>query len=202
MNKKLNALINKINMMHQNKETAQAMIQDASEKALRTFVTGLKGNLGQILYSANCTTLPEAYARIQTIVNDQERIKFANQFNGSYFRNNQSDHSNFGKKQEPNVSQNFKMKQKFPFQGNQNKNEVEPMEVDRSSMKVNINKSEKRNFGQFSRQSNDKKFQRINQVETKEEEGEEEEEKIPNVNEMSEHENVESDEIASIFLGN
>lgn len=40
VNKKLNALINKINFTHKDRNIARAMVQEASEKALRTFITG------------------------------------------------------------------------------------------------------------------------------------------------------------------
>lgn len=45
---KLNALIRKINMTHSNAAIANAMIRDASDKALRTFVTGLRVEPRQI----------------------------------------------------------------------------------------------------------------------------------------------------------
>lgn len=81
VNKKLNILISKITMTYTERGIANAMIREASSKALRTFITGLSGGLGRILYATNPETMPEAYAKIQTIVNDQERIRFANKYN-------------------------------------------------------------------------------------------------------------------------
>lgn len=43
-------------MTHKERNIADAMITQASEKALRTFVTGLTGNTGRILYASNPST--------------------------------------------------------------------------------------------------------------------------------------------------
>lgn len=177
VNKKLNVLINKINMTHKSRGIAEAMVKDASEKALRTFVTGLTGNLGSILYASHPASLPDAYAKLQTIVNDQERIKFANQFN-----------QNRMPKMEMNrINPNFKPKFDKPYQPQQQPfvktfsgsfpgtfpstfpktfSKPEPMDIDKSSMHVNIGKSDKRpRSGEFSnRMSQGRKFQRINQI--------------------------------------
>lgn len=201
VNKKLNALINKINMTHKEREVAKAMVQDASEKALRTFVTGLKGNLDQMLYASNPTTLPEASARIQTIVNDQERIRFANQFNQPQNMRN-----------EQRINPNFKPKPKMPYQQylpNQNNRyespnrnvKPEPMEVDRSSMNVNVGLQKRQLSGQHSF-SNNRKFQRVNQMENQ---GLDQREDMPT---NDEDDNVsgagydEEDETSSVFLDN
>lgn len=53
VNKKLNVLINKINMARKEKNVANAMIRDASEKALRTFITGLRDKVCNTLYASN-----------------------------------------------------------------------------------------------------------------------------------------------------
>lgn len=177
VNKKLNVLINKINMTHKSRGIAEAMVKDASEKALRTFVTGLTGNLGSILYASHPASLPDAYAKLQTIVNDQERIKFANQFN-----------QNRMPKMEMNrINPNFKPKFDKPYQPQQQPfvktfpgafpstfpstfpktfSKPEPMDIDKSSMHVNIGKNDKRpRSGEFSNQmSRGRKFQRINQI--------------------------------------
>lgn len=135
------------------------MIRDASDKALRTFVTGLTGSLGRILYAANPSTLPEAYAKLQTIANDQERIKFANQYNQPQV------------KQEPTrINPNFQPKSKKPFQnpnfksyGGSN-NKSEPIDVDKSSMHVNVDKGENRPRSNGFSHQNTKKVQRVNQL--------------------------------------
>lgn len=166
INKKLNVLINKINMTYAVRETAQAMTDEATKKALRVFTTGLAGGLGQILYASNPDTMPDAYAKIQTIINDQERLKFANRFNQPHSR----------RPQEPNrLNPSFRVRNpqenQQPFQRNQPNTPrdnhqgnqftrpyayprrlfpqrqvpvAEPMDVDRSSMNVNIGDAGKR----------------------------------------------------------
>lgn len=196
VNKKLNVLINKINMTHKEKRIAQAMIKDASDKALRTFVTGLNGNFGRILYASNPTTLPEAYAKLQTIVNDQERIKFAQQFNQS------------GKSESGRLNPNFKPKSDRITQQPQNmvkpQPKPEPMDVDRSSMHVNIGKPDKRpRSGEFSNQvGRDKKFQRMYNIEglTDEEEVNANELEIGEFTAMQPSEAEIIEETASVFL--
>lgn len=197
VNKKLNALINKINMTHKERSVAKAMVQDAAEKALRTFVTGLRGDLGRILYASNPSTLPEAYAKIQTIINDQERIRFANQYN----------RPRFDEHEPARLNPNFKPRPKMPFQPQQAKNDKpEPMDVDRSSMNVNIGSPKRQWSGQHSNSKNNRKFQRINQTEmvdndkanNEPDSDQEEEEEIPPEVEV----NQLTDETSSIFLGN
>lgn len=96
INEKLNPIVNKVNMTYSEKDTAKALIEAANEKALRTFITGLNHRRGEILYASNPKSLPEAYARLQTIIYDQERIRFSNQFN--YGKRQQED-QRFGYKQ-------------------------------------------------------------------------------------------------------
>lgn len=201
VNKKLNTLINKINMTHKERSVACAMVQDASEKALRTFVTGLKGDLGRILYASDPSNLPEAYAKVQTISNDQERIRFANQFNRPQHVGN--DVAKF--------NPNFKPKPKMPYQqpsSSQNNrydspmrnNKPEPMEVDRSSMNVNVGLQKRQSSGQHSF-SHNRKFQRVNQMENQKSDVED----PPNNDEddtTSEGLDESGDETSSVFLDN
>lgn len=81
VNKKLNCIVNKINMFYKELTIANALIKDANTKAVRTFITGLNDKNGELLYASNPNSLAEAYARFQTIINDQERMKFATQYN-------------------------------------------------------------------------------------------------------------------------
>lgn len=193
VNKKLNALINKINMTYKQKGVAEAMIKDASEKALRTFVTGLMGNLGPILYASHPASLPDAYAKLQTIINDRERIKFANQYNQPRSINKEPNRIN------PNFNPNYKPKFKksnqnsYPFERNISK--PEPMDVDKTSMTVNVGNQEKRpRSGEFSNcVGNKKKFQRINQLEDSSSDEAEEEKKEGD-------ESGTDDEKSSVFL--
>lgn len=59
-------------MTYSNGVTVNAFIESINDKALRTFITGLNNRKGEILYASNPKSLPEAYARLQTIINDQE----------------------------------------------------------------------------------------------------------------------------------
>lgn len=66
INKKLNALISKINMTHKERGIAEAIKDDASNKALHAFVTGL------VLYASNLTLYQKQtqnYKQSQTIKN-------------------------------------------------------------------------------------------------------------------------------------
>lgn len=170
VNKKLNAVINKINMSQREKKVAIAMIEDVSAKAPLTFITGLRGYMGQILYAANPKSLPDAYAKLQTIINEQERIKFANQFNQTPVQ----------KFDTGRMNPNFKMKTKpvnettkylpmvpskptipLPYRPT---DKVTPMEIDKSSMNVNVDQRFKRPLSQRNASQNPNKYQRINTV--------------------------------------
>lgn len=166
VNKKLNALINKINMTHKEKEAVKAMTHEASEKALRTFITGLRGNLAHVLYATNPTTMPNYDARVQTILNDRERIRFANQHQ-----------QGVNVKQDMGKSNpNFRPKSK-PHQfirSHEQMEKPEPMEIDKSSMNVNIgqrkhqpstNTNMNGKMHTAGHYSGGKRFQQINQVE-------------------------------------
>lgn len=128
VNEKLNAIVNKINMTYTNEVTAKAFIETINEKGLRTFITGLNNRRGEILYASNPSSLPEAYAKLQTITNDQERMKFATRYN-SYGT----------QRSEPFLTKN----PRFRFRDNhenffEQKPTEEPMEVDQTSTKVNL----------------------------------------------------------------
>lgn len=205
VNKKLNALINKINMTYKEKNIARAMVANAAEKALRTFVTGLRGNLGQILYASNPTTLPEAYAKIQTIANDQERIRFANQFNQP--SSNKSDGSRINPAFKPKIVKPFQQQFNRPFNAVQRQfDKPEPMDIDKSSMEVNIGKNDKRpRSGQYSNSFNNQmKVRRINMINGSTESGEISDEPLikPDEIENEVNDGAESTcETASVFLG-
>lgn len=179
VNEKLNSIVNKINMTYKEKVTANAFIEGANEKALRTFITGLNNRKGEILYASNPKSLPEAYARLQTIINDQSRIDFARRYNRDNVRdtNHQLDFQTKNpqfKFRESNQRQSFS---KANFQSNLN--QPVPMEVEKSSTRVNIerksnpsngrynpNQTFKRELRNDSNSSSEqhKKFQRVNNI--------------------------------------
>lgn len=148
VNEKLNCIVNKINMTYKEKHTAMAFIEGANEKALRTFITGLNNRRGEILYASNPSSLPEAYARLQTIMNDQARITFANRFNQ---RDNEKEKSY----EMRNPQFKFKETSQRPSQSNQNIRsspkftQPEPMEVDKSSIYANVGGNSNKTKGQF-----------------------------------------------------
>lgn len=133
VNEKLNCIVNKINMTYKEKHTAMAFIEEANKKALRTFITGLNNRRGEILYASNPSSLPEAYARLQTIINDQARITFANRFN-------QRDNEKEKGYEMRNPQFKFKDTLQHATQSSQNVRSSpkfaapEPMEIDKSSM--------------------------------------------------------------------
>lgn len=126
VNEKLNAIVNKINMTYSNETTARAFIETINEKALRTFITGLNHRRGEILYASNPKSLPEAYARLQTITNDQERMRFAARYNGNT-------------QQDQGIIKNprFRFRDQ-PKRSSEPISEGEPMEIDGESTKVNV----------------------------------------------------------------
>lgn len=226
VNEKLNAIVNKINMSYKEKQTAKSFVESANEKALRTFITGLNNKRGEILYASNPSTLPEAYARLQTIVNDQERISFASRYNfkaegmrNPQFRPTQQQNRNFATENwsnKPSNQQNWR--EKTEFSQNNEKPSAEAMEVDRTSTAVNVEKNQssrkfanpfKRDFSKSnSRPSFDqmKKVQRLNNVEDEaaftrtilhDEHAE-----LDFDDEFADQSNDYPDETSSIFLGN
>lgn len=185
VNIKLNALMNKINMSFSDKSAAQAMIHEASAKALRTFVTGLNGGLGNTLYSSNPQSLPDAYARLQTIMYDQQLMRSTHQqpqMNKNHGTEPHRNHPNFTYKQNgpaqntqnnrSSFNNNHNSNRSFannrnhfrPQQNNwQNKPKPEPMEIDKSSVNVNVgNSAGGQRGGNFSRSNIQ---HRINQME-------------------------------------
>lgn len=132
VNEKLNAIVNKINMTYKEPTTVKAFIESINEKALRTFTTGLNNRRGEILYASNPSSLPEAYARLQTIITDQERITFANRYNGH--------------PEPPKKNPRFRYQEKFTNKTEEKKEEsgVEPMEIDKSSTYVNVDRQSNR----------------------------------------------------------
>lgn len=151
-------------MTYKEKETAKAFIESANEKALRTFVTGLNNKSSDLLYAANPSTLPEAYTRLQTIMNDQKRIGFAHRHN--FKSEERTRHPQFGSIQQQN-------RRTENSQGiAKSSSRVEPMEVDRTSTAVNVERNQSNRFQpqkrEFSRNNTSfnqqKKTQRINNV--------------------------------------
>lgn len=165
VNEKLNAIVNKINMTYKEKQTAKSFIESANEKALRTFITGLNNRKGEMLYAANPSTLPEAYARLQTIVNDQERISFASRYNSkSAMKSSQNmrnpqfkpvqQQGRFIENHQASVTANLPSNNKFGGQQNwrekievapnnvQSSSHVEHMEVDKTSTAVNVERNQ------------------------------------------------------------
>lgn len=135
VNEKLNAIINKINMTHTDQATTQALMMGVNEKALRTFITGLNSRRGEILYASNPTSLPEAYAKLQTIIHDHERIRFANRYNHT-----DQNKRNFESYPAKNPQFRFKEPEKASVQI-----ETTPMEVDRTSTQVHLEQPKSQN---------------------------------------------------------
>lgn len=136
VNEKLNAIVNKINMSNPDPAMVRSLLDSVNEKALRTFITGLNNRRGEILYASNPTSLPEAYARLQTIINDQERIRFAS-------RHNQPDQVK--RQQEHHLWKNPNFRHHAPENG-EKINVPTPMEVDRVSTRVNIGNAKTQNI--------------------------------------------------------
>lgn len=177
VNEKLNSIINKINMTYKERVTANAFIESVNSKALRTFITGLNNKKGELLYAANPSSLPEAYARLQTIMNDQHRINFVNRFNNNdrgrdfhqQMRNPQFKFSERNSN-EHRMVQPMEVDKSTAF-SKRNNQIGDPMEVDRVSTKVNVERRNNQNNSRFTpsfrRNPTNRNFphQQINNVE-------------------------------------
>lgn len=187
VNEKLNRIVNKINMTYKEKATAIAFVNGANERALRTFITGLNNKRGELLYASNPATLPEAYARLQTIINDQERIVFANRFNSKgetkewqnlrnpQFRTVQQQNRRENSTGNPQGNENWRArrdeKYEYSFGKQNNQQQAEAMEIDRTSTAVNVERKNsvpfKREFSKNNSRAftdHQQKVQRINNV--------------------------------------
>lgn len=153
VNEKLNAIINKINMTQKDKTTSRAFITHANDKALRTFITGLNHKRGELLYASNPKSLPEAYARLQTIISDQERIHFANRYRYAEKDRTRTTNPQFKLQSTQQTWPTYQNMQPKPIDGS------EPMEIDKSSINVNVSR---KNFMNDSKQ-NQRQFDHYNQ---------------------------------------
>lgn len=229
VNEKLNSIVNKINMTYKETETAKAFIKEANEKALRTFITGLSNRKGEVLYASKPQSLPEAYGMLQTIINDQERINYANRFNKNeewqkmkhpQFRPVQQQKWRENSTENSQGIENWRVKSNEKagnFPNNQsNRQQTEAMEVDQTSTAVNVERKSNRSNQQFiapfkrgfSRNNSQvfsdqkKKFQRINNVQDDDVRTilEDEHFRSESDEEFGESSNYNSIETASIFL--
>lgn len=158
VNEKLNSIINKVNMTYKEKSIAIAFIESVNQKALRTFITGLNHKKGELLYASNPTTLPEAYARLQTINNDQERIYFANRYNNRekekegfqmrnpQFRYKEIQQPNWMKPNDQQFTNQFQRQEMqqpnwIKKDDQQPMNSHQSMDIDKSSIHVNVDKN-------------------------------------------------------------
>lgn len=123
------------------------------------------------------------------------------------------------KKEPAQINPNFKPKLRIPMQQQQqfqqfkksfapqqqnNKlfsQKPEPMDVDKSSMHVNVGKPEKRPITSESNANNPRKFQKINLMEAEESE-EQQESESDEIEERQDEEGEVDEETSSIFLDN
>lgn len=127
VNEKLTCLINKTTMTHGSNSELTTELNDMNrQKALRIFISGLNGNLANILFSINPSDLPSALAKAQELQSNHERSTFATQFqsfSGRHTRNSNEqgqNHLRFPRKEQNQNSNN----QKFQ--------KIEKMETDSS----------------------------------------------------------------------
>lgn len=127
-------------MTYKERNTAIAFIEGANEKALRTFITGLHGRRGEILHASKPRSLHKAYAQLQTIINDQARIRFANRFNQREDKEKnfemRNPHFKF-KEMSSNSNQNIRPTFSRPEQSSKF-NHPESMEIEKTSTNVNV----------------------------------------------------------------
>lgn len=220
VNERLNSIVNKINMTYKEEQTAKAFIDQANEKALRTFITGLNSRKGEVLYASKPKSLPEAYAMLQTILNDQERISYANRFNRSEERQTLRNPQFKPIQYQSRNFENHPINKAGNFQSYRENSQkiAEAMEVDRTSTAVNVERNQsnrnvdasyKRDLSKNNTRASfdqQKKVQRINNV--ADEAGyartivHDEHPEIDFDDEFDGTVNVDSDETSSIFLGN
>lgn len=142
INRALNLVISKIVLTHGNADEQRALIEEAQQKAIRTFIVGLKSNvIRQILYSQNPMTLAMALATAQTVYYDNQYIHLdQNREIGKQKQPNSPKYPSAGTPQQMRGFQNdfnvnVNCNQPRPQQQFQNRNSVrpEPMEVDNSN---------------------------------------------------------------------
>lgn len=229
VNEKLNSIVNKINMTYKENQTAKAFIDEANEKALRTFITGLSNRKGEVLYASKPKSLPEAYAMLQTITNDQERISYANRFNkGEELQKMRHPHFRPVQQQgwRENPIENQRGFENWREKSNEksdnllnkpsNQQQAEAMEVDRTSTAVNIERKSNRSNQQFNApfkrdfsrnnaqvfSDHKKKLQRINNVQDDAHTTRENDHnEVESDDEFGASPKYSSDESESIFLG-
>lgn len=92
VNKKLTLLTNKTIMTYGNKaDVINEMNSKNRESALRIFITGLNGNLPQVLFSIKPENLPNALAKAQELEANHQRANFAYNY---YARSQPTSNSN------------------------------------------------------------------------------------------------------------
>lgn len=132
--------------------------------------------------------MAEAYARLQTILSDRERMTFATQYNRNEVvsnnnQNTQADRKNVSMKNRMHNQPEFVAKQeRSDYQSNPNfaprneqkfankpstagVNKNEPMEIDAASMNVNVDHKRKFNTSGSNQYSRQHKLQRVNNIE-------------------------------------
>lgn len=159
--KKLSLLTNKTAMTY-DKEICQTFNDKYRADALRTFISGLRKPLSDILFASRPSSLPTALAMAQEVEANHERYAFASSFaNRTNNNNNNSQPQNYNKRKDDirqkkypatsNPPQNYQNTQnaqnspmtKNPYFNNKQSNEshqrgqdrLEPMDVDPSSSK-------------------------------------------------------------------
>ena len=173
----------------------QLIVSTINEKyrtdALRTFISGLKKPLSDILFASQPSDLPTALALAQEVETNHERYLFATSFvnrnkntfktDAPFAKKNPIDSNFISKNQNPlksyTIFQPYFNKtianKNVPFnktQNQPNENEIEPMDIDPSSSKFRQPTNSRNYQGYFKRQAGSDRlsgqiqFQRINHV--------------------------------------
>lgn len=173
INQALNLVISKITLSYNNAHDQTALVTEAQEKAIRTFIIGLRSQaIRNILYARNPRTLPDALTIAQTVHHDDLYLHL-----DQLPRNPQSGHYKSSamprQAQKPqygfNVNCNQQQQQHQPRTGTFNR--PEPMEIDNSNrfrQSTNWRQPNQQNVPKrehdSARQNLPNKMQRINQI--------------------------------------
>lgn len=140
INSALNLVISKIVLTYNTVEEQKVLVEEAQQKAIRTFIIGLRSNATrQILYSQNPMTLATALATAQTVYYDNQYVHLDQNREAVRQKqpNFQKNVQNIGPQQirrfptEFKVNMNCNQPQQQPFQPRAFKNEQ--MEMDNSN---------------------------------------------------------------------
>lgn len=118
INQALNLIISKIVLTYGTLDEQKSLIAEAQQKAIRTFIIGLKSNITRnVLYSQKPNTLAEAFTTAQTVFYDNQYLHLEQNRDAQMGQSRPQQGQNFANKFKPGMQPQA---QRYPFnQGTQ-----------------------------------------------------------------------------------